>query len=684
MPSFSTPSLFVLGAGVLLQSSPSQAIDAPVSAVTVYSDRARVTRTAKVPLKGGATGTRVELPILPSGVDPTSIRVEVDAARGDEVAVQRVEIGYVEASEVKLPTHEAEKLLTELESIDDQLATFQAEQNAYSAQLRLIGRLLPSTNGLGQGAAPGQLPPAKLNPSGWGAVFAWTRQLYERLHQKSRELEERQRVLQLKRRTVVDKGHKLGGLLRRGGYRVIATLTGSGNAVIDLGYMVSGARWRPTYDLQLQPSQNRVDVSLAGLVSQESGEDWTDAKLTLSTAIPATATRIPKLLTWKLGERERFIPTPQPQREYVSPAPRVPPLLPTIDDDPTEQLQRRFLTRLGLPARGPTGNTVSLDMNQRDDQMADESVAAAKDYKKAERDRDGVADAVDAPEELAEEKPAPPPPPPPPGSPAPQLMQMEVMAKTSGRRITATSGSVSAGEMRRPAEVIGFGLAPPPGYQPPPQSTALLASASGGYDMVFPSLAPDTVKSGHGVRRVALLSRSFPVEVSRKILPALAPEAFLVADIKNQGTEPMPAGEAHLFVGADPAGVAQLKLMAPGEVLSLPLGLDRAIRPARNVQVTTVEKGVFSKDEVSEYVVTTEIVNPYRVPLSTRIYDQVPLIGDKNVEIKLVRSEPPANFDEKTGTMEWRPQIAPGAKLVTKFVYTLRRPKGYKLGQAQY
>jgi hypothetical protein len=93
MPSFLNPSLFVLGAGVLLQSSPSLAIDAPVSAVTVYSDRARVTRTAKVPLKGGATGTRVELPILPSGVDPSSIRVEVDAARGDEVAVQRVEIG---------------------------------------------------------------------------------------------------------------------------------------------------------------------------------------------------------------------------------------------------------------------------------------------------------------------------------------------------------------------------------------------------------------------------------------------------------------------------------------------------------------------------------------------------------------------------------------------------------------
>ena len=51
------------------------------------------------------------------------------------------------------------------------------------------------------------------------------------------------------------------------------------------------ARWQPTYDIQLQPAQNRVELSLAGLVSQETGEDWSDVALTLSTAIPATATQ---------------------------------------------------------------------------------------------------------------------------------------------------------------------------------------------------------------------------------------------------------------------------------------------------------------------------------------------------------------------------------------------------------
>jgi len=688
-------------AGALVPQRAAQLVESPVSSVTVYADRAHVTRLAKVTASGGASGTRIELPTLPQGVDPTSIRVELEPSRGDDVAVQRVELAYVDASEAKLPTQEAEKLLSELESLDDQLATLRAEQTAYAAQLRLLGRLLPSANGLGQGSAPGLAPPAKLNPSGWGAVLSWTAQLHEKVSEKSRELTEKQRVLQLKRQTLLEKGQKLGGLLRRGGYRVTATLSGTGTAQLALSYQVSGARWRPAYDIQLLPSQNKVELSLAGLVSQETGEDWNDAKLTLSTAVPATATQLPKLLTWKLGERERFIPMPQPQREYVPPSPGVPQLAPVIEADPSELLQRRFVAKLGLHQHFPTGSTrykVSADKNQLQQQMAGDIPSPEQtEDSSVEVDRDGVPDGKEEISALATKTPSPPPPPPPPSygypsggipaapmaAPAMPTVQQESLARVSSRRsqVSVTSTGSAGG---RVAEVIGFGLAPPPGYRPPPQSTALLASASGGYDMVFPALALDTVKSGQGTRRVALLSRSFPVDVSRKIMPALAPEAFLVADIRNQSAEPLPGGQAALFVGADPAGVAQLKLMAPGEVVSLPLGLDRAIRPARNVQVSTIEKGVFSKDEISEYIVTTEIVNPYRVALATRIYDQVPLIGDKNVEIKLLRTEPEAGFDEKTGTLEWRPQVAPGAKLVTKFVYTLKRPKGYKLGQAQY
>lgn len=64
-----------------------------------------------------------------------------------------------------------------------------------------------------------------------------------------------------------------------------------------------------------------------------------------------------------------------------------------------------------------------------------------------------------------------------------------------------------------------------------------------------------------------------------------------------------------------------------------------------------------------------------------RLFDQVPLVGDKNVEIKLVSSEPPATSDRNTGALEWRLTVPPGGKIETRFIYTLRRPKGARLYQ---
>ena len=110
----------------------------------------------------------------------------------------------------------------------------------------------------------------------------------------------------------------------------------------------------------------------------------------------------------------------------------------------------------------------------------------------------------------------------------------------------------------------------------------------------------------------------------------------------------------------------------------IPRGLQVA---QRDVRIATVEKGVFSKDEISEYTVTTELSNPHRQPIDVRVLDQLPIPGDKNVEIKLLRSEPPATPDRNTGGLTWRLSVPPGGKIETRFVYTLRRPKGARLYQ---
>jgi uncharacterized protein (TIGR02231 family) len=223
-------------------------------------------------------------------------------------------------------------------------------------------------------------------------------------------------------------------------------------------------------------------------------------------------------------------------------------------------------------------------------------------------------------------------------------------------------------------------LSPPGGWTPAAFAPDLAASEAGGYDLSFPSLRPETVASGK-TARVALFTQTWPVSVERKLYPALTQDAFLVAELKSPSPDPLPGGAANLFVGADPAGVAQLKLVSPQERFTLPLGIDRAVKPVRNVKVVDAEKGVIGKDDLSQYVVTIEVANPYDLPLQTRILDQWPLTDDKNVEVKLLKTEPWAIQDKDKGSLEWHVAVAPHGKTTVSFEYSIRRPKSWLLHQ---
>jgi len=257
---------------------------------------------------------------------------------------------------------------------------------------------------------------------------------------------------------------------------------------------------------------------------------------------------------------------------------------------------------------------------------------------------------------------------------------MAEMKSSPSRQMPAMAQSSAVGPP--PAQV---GLSPPPAYVAPQYAAELPAALAGGYDLTFPALRRETIKSGEGLRRVPLLSETWPVKAERVVYPALAPDAaFLVAEVKSSSDRVLPGGPAALAVGADPAGQAQLKLVSPGETFTLPLGLDRAIKPIRNVNVVTEEKGVFSKDEVTVYTVTIELSNPYRTAIPVKVIDQLPRSANKDAELKLERVSPALSKQDKdTGQLEWALQLPASGKQTVSFVYSLRRPKGYRLYQEQ-
>ncbi len=697
---------------------------APASAVTVYSDSARVARSARLTLADPLS--RLRFPPLCGQVDPSSLRVDVQG-HSSSVEVARIEIetpllGDLKSAAERLPITEVKRLISAIEAIEDELARLAEEDAALSKHQDLLSHLSPTVPPLPQTGGRG----SPLNPTGWGAGLAFLRSRQETLHRRSHDIEQRRFQLAQQRQQIADSLQAAQGepgwATPRRCLQVTATLRGQGLTDAWLSYRTRGARWEPTYDIQLLPERGRVDLQFAAQVSQSSGEDWDGVLLSLSTAVPTRATQLPKLVTWKLGARERFVPTPSPVIAPPSPPPPSVPILAARSID--AGLRQRLLSLLSRSL--PMGRTQSTP----DAAMLDRRSRAAPP---ADSESDGLGDMLDANESragkdraeqevLAAKPEAPPPPPPPAPMPASREVERVVaLAKRAPAKLPSPvvteqsmqfdlAADETGGSLARPqVQVLGVGLSPPPGYVPPSLDPRSAAARAGGFDLSYASLHRESLGSGKGARRVALFSRSFPVRVLRKIYPALTQDAYLVALIQNptssEGGQPLPGGSARLFVGADPAGHAELGLVAPGERFTLPLGIDRALKPVRNVQLSTEEKGVFSKDEITQYEVVTELANPYPLPIEVQLIDQLPLPGDKNVELRLLAispppaplSSPPARaaapgfpyadsphasaIDPETGAVEWRLSVPAGGKIETRFRYTLRRPKGARLYQ---
>lgn len=60
----------------------------------------------------------------------------------------------------------------------------------------------------------------------------------------------------------------------------------AGPVEVRLTYLIDGASWQPAYDLRVAPDLTGLQVNFLGEVKQNTGEDWLDTELVLSTSMP--------------------------------------------------------------------------------------------------------------------------------------------------------------------------------------------------------------------------------------------------------------------------------------------------------------------------------------------------------------------------------------------------------------
>lgn len=262
-------------------------VTSEISAVTVFPDRADISRSARTDLPTGKH--TLIFNDLPTGLITDSLRV---SGKGSSTFT----IGSVETKQI----FTTELAVAEEKNIQNQITVLRDKRRFIEAQIKAAdtGKAFLENLTRGEIQTTGNKTgnAQTLSPDVW--KNAW-QTIQSGMNTLGKEAIEKQ--IQL--RSVDDEINALQSQLHqmatgKKSYKQIRVNVETDKPVkaeLVLQYQISGAFWNPLYEARLDSENKTVKIIQYGNIVQKTGEDWNNVLLTLSTSRPAVSMRPPVL-----------------------------------------------------------------------------------------------------------------------------------------------------------------------------------------------------------------------------------------------------------------------------------------------------------------------------------------------------------------------------------------------------
>ena len=278
-----------------------------VTQVTVYPDRARVTRQGTDEVT--AETQKIILDELPTTLLPDSVRV---SGRGTaRVRIQGVDTKWHYYTET--PTTRVRELEQEIQRLEDENRGIADRKAGLLARMKYLDGLASATLEFAKGLSRGR------------TTIEDQTQLVTFLAEQDTAIRTEIRGLDVTQRDLNKQLDKLRNELKqvqnarpRQRYRatIEVVVTEPGNFTIELSYVVQNAGWQPLYDLRWLENNGgrKLNLTYLAQITQSTGEDWPGVALAVSTARPALNQQLPELNPWYINV---FVPHPPPQAKRM-------------------------------------------------------------------------------------------------------------------------------------------------------------------------------------------------------------------------------------------------------------------------------------------------------------------------------------------------------------------------------
>ncbi len=316
-------------------------IDSHIQSVTVFPDQALVTRRGHLACQAGLQTVRFAS--VPSSIEPESVAVKGNGTVSITLYGARVVTRQLaEAADPRV-----QQLETAITDVERRVRVLDDTSEVLQQEWEFLGGIgTASSEQVGKDLATRQADPQQLA----GVLAFLDRELLENAkRRREARLQREELELELDRLR-----RELGQLHERWARETVDILVdleaaASGECDLEVSYRLPGAGWRPVYEARCDTAASSLVIASYGMVQQQTGEEWTDVVLMLSTAQPSRSGRMPELESWYIKPWEPPVAMP-----YARGAAAEMKMMALASDAAAPMLQEAALAEAVVESSGPS------------------------------------------------------------------------------------------------------------------------------------------------------------------------------------------------------------------------------------------------------------------------------------------------------------------------------------------
>ena len=167
---------------------------------------------------------------------------------------------------------------------------------------------------------------------------------------------------------------------------------------------------------------------------------------------------------------------------------------------------------------------------------------------------------------------------------------------------------------------------------------------------------------------------SLPATYQHYVAPELNENVFLTATIKNWEQFDLLAGEANIYFEDAYAGKTNISPVATTNALIISLGIDPNVIVKRKRLNNFKSKSFLGSNRIINKGYTVEIKNNKTSQITLSLEDRIPVSQNKEIKVSDIETDD-ANYDDESGILSWKITLEPEQSMKKQFRYQVKYPK---------